>query len=83
MILIFEQDTVTSVGGNMHFYYFEKSYRFIWKPLFFKDKWKRNKKSWTISWGLWSLSYYPEKCLDSFFETVKKKGIRRYYGRAY
>ena len=82
MVLLFEQDMETRIAGNTHFWWFEKSCYFVWKPLLFKDKWK-NKKMWTISWGLWSLSYYPEENFNSFFENVNKKNTRRHYGRAY
>jgi len=83
MILIFEQDTRTFISGNTHFYCFLKSYDFVWKPLFSKKEWEKGKHTRKISWGIWSLSYYPEKNLDSFFESVTKKNTRRYYGRAY
>lgn len=83
MILIFEQDTRTSIGGNTHFYYLKDSYNFIWKPSISKKEWEKGRNTWTIRWGIWSLSYFPEKYLDGFFDTIKEKNIRRYYGRVY
>lgn len=60
MILIFEQDTRTHPGVG----------RFAWKPSRFTGKWDKG-RTWRVSWGLWSISYYPSPGLRSFFDRVE------------
>lgn len=55
MILVIEQDTRKRDGR-----------RFTWRPTLFKGFWK-DRKTWRIGWGLWSLSYYPSPGLRDFF----------------
>ena len=64
MILIFEQDTRNHCGKPV-------GKNFIFKPIFFKGLW-RNKYTWRIGWGFWSLSYYPEPGLKDFFDHVSE-----------
>lgn len=59
MILIFEQDK------RPH-----QSKYFDWKPGIFKGTWK-SKKTWRVYWGLWSVSYYPEKGLNDFMKYIE------------
>ena len=59
MILIFEQDTRKHDNG-----------RFTLWPALFRGWW-RNRRNWRIAWGLWSISYYPEPGLRSFFDWVE------------
>ena len=60
MILVFEVDLTIRDGK-----------RWTWKPMFFKGKWGAG-KTWRIAWGIFSVSYYPSKCLRKFFDRVKK-----------
>jgi len=72
MVLIFGYDRKSN-----------KEKRFVWKPLFFRNTWRNNKKVIIIDWGFWSLRYYPKENLDSFFKTINKENIKKYFERAY
>jgi hypothetical protein len=71
MILILEQD-VRPWPPNT-------SKRWQWYPSLFKGIW-REKRTWRICWGLWSLSYYPELGLHDFFRYIEQ-GNGRWYDR--
>ncbi len=63
MILIFEQDKRPREGK-----------KWTWRPMIFRGSWK-NKKTWRVGWGLWTLSYYPESGLRDFFEYIKGNNV--------
>jgi hypothetical protein len=44
--------------------------RWVWIPSVFSGTW-RDRRTWRIVWGMWSLSYYPESGLREFFAHVK------------
>jgi len=59
MIIIFEQDLTVRDGKW-----------FKWLPYFFTGKWN-NRRTRRIAWGLWSISYYPDKSLRAFFDSSR------------
>jgi len=67
MILVLEQDT-RSHGVPW--------WRTWFSLFFFRGSWREG-RTWRIGWGNWSLSYYPESGLRSFFQHVEST---RWYG---
>jgi hypothetical protein len=66
MIVIFEMDTR---GYN--------GVRFNWRPGRFRGRWK-NKRTWRVWWGFWSVSFYPSPGLHDFFKHVEDGNTQWY-----
>ena len=58
MILILEQDVRP-----------QADIWFWWRPRLFKGSWK-DRKTWRVGWGFWTISYYPEPGLNDFFNHI-------------
>jgi len=67
MVLTFEQDWRRHGTGR----------RFNWRPAWFTGLW-RDKRTWRICWGLWSLAYYPELGLHDFFRYIEGANTQWY-----
>jgi hypothetical protein len=59
VILIFEQDVREHDGR-----------RFDWRPELFRGRWE-DRRNWRLSWGLWSISYYPSPGLRAFMDHIE------------
>ncbi len=64
MILIFEQDTRKHPDRT------GRDVRFAWRPDWFSGYWDGG-TTWRLSWGLWSLSYYPSPGLHDFMRHIE------------
>lgn len=58
MIFVVEQDLRAHDGV-----------RFAWRPELFRGKWCDG-RMWRLSWGLWSISYYPSAGLRDFHDHI-------------
>jgi hypothetical protein len=59
VILVFEHDSRDHGSG-----------RFAWRPGLFCGRWGGG-RTWRLSWGVWSISYYPSPGLRDFFARVE------------
>jgi hypothetical protein len=62
-MIIFEQDVRIDEKGNKGF---------LLRPYLFTGLWK-NKLTWRIIWGIWGLSYFPEKGLKGFCKYIESQ----------